>query len=237
MTDQYAGPVEHAGTVLLIHGGLWDNTGADWFWRRTGVVEGLEQRGFTVLAPDRIGRAANWTAEAAHLAGAVAETAADAAANAAADQGSPGDALTVLGGSFGCAAAVRLALDHPGLAGRLVLAWPASLSDQFTAIRVRADLSRQGARRSVLDALLGGQTLPSATDAELRTLTIPVAVVPSSPPNPLHPRSAVDALLRLLPSAVELPGTPEVPRPEFPPHLEAFLDAVTSFTRSGRGGR
>ena len=233
--------MEHAGTVLLIHGGLWENTGADWFWRRTGVVEGLERRGFTVLAPDRIERAANWTAEAAYLAAGVTEAAVDAAvdavADAAADRGSPGDALTVLGGSFGCAAAVRLALDHPGLAGRLVLAWPASLSDQFTAIRVRAGLTRQGARGSVLDALLGGQTLPSATDAELRTLTIPAAVVPSSPANPVHPRSAVDALLRLLPSAVELPGTPEAPRPEFPPHLESFLDAVTSFIQSGRGGR
>jgi pimeloyl-ACP methyl ester carboxylesterase len=222
--------VEHAGTVLLIPGGLWEDTGADWFWRRTGVVEGLERRGFTVLAPDRIGRAANWAVEAALLAEAVAEAVADTGADT-------GAALTMLGGSFGCAAAVRLALDHPGLAGRLVLAWPASLSDKFTATRVRANLIRLGARRSVLDALLGGQTLPSATDAELRTLAIPVAVVPSSPPNALHPRSAADALLRLLPSAVELPGTPEAPRPEFAPHLESFLDAVTSFIQNGRGGR
>jgi hypothetical protein len=126
---------------------------------------------------------------------------------------------------------VRLAVDYPGVAGRLVLAWPASLTDQFTAIRIRAELARQGARASVLDALLGTETLPSATDAELRTLGIPVAVVPSAPPNPLHPRSAVAALLRLLPSAVELPGTPEAPRPEFAPCLDSFLDAVSG----GRG--
>jgi hypothetical protein len=132
-------------------------------------------------------------------------------------------------GSFGCAAAVRLALVHPSLVGRLILAWPASLSDQFTAIRVRAELTRQGARGSVLNALLGTETLPSASDAELRTLGIPVAVVPSAPPNPLHPRSAVDAVLRLVPSAVELPGSPEAPRPEFPPHLESFLDAVSNW--------
>jgi pimeloyl-ACP methyl ester carboxylesterase len=209
--------VDDAGTVLLIHGGLWEDTGADWFWRRTGVVDGLAERGFTVLAHDRIGRAANWAAEAAHL------------ADVLTDEGPLSQPLTVLGGSFGCAAAVRLALDHPGLVGRLVLAWPASLSDQFTAIRVRAELTRQGARGSVLNALLGTETLPSASDAELRTLAVPVAVVPSAPPNPLHPRSAVDALLRLLPSAVELPGSPEAPRPEFPPHLESFLDAVSSW--------
>lgn len=204
-----------AGTVLLIHGGLWENTSAESFWGRTGVSDGLAARGFTVLAPDRLKRAASWTAEAAHLAAAVAS------------QGLLGESLTVLAGSFGCGAAVRLALDFPGLAGRLVLAWPASLTDQFAAIRIRAELSRQGARNSVLNTLLGTETLPSATDAELRTLAVPAAVVPSVPPNALHPRSAVDALLRLLPSALELPGTPEAPRPEFPPHLESFLDAVS----------
>jgi hypothetical protein len=35
--------------------------------------------------------------------------------------------------------------------------------------------------------------------------------------------------LRLLPQADELPGCPEPPRPEFPPHLDAFLAAVTAF--------
>jgi pimeloyl-ACP methyl ester carboxylesterase len=211
--------VDRAGTVLLIHGGLWESTGADWFWRRTGVAEGLEVRGFTVLAPDRISRAANWTAEAAHLAAVVAREA------------PLGEPVTVLAGSFGCAAAVRLVLDYPGLAGRLLLAWPASLTDQFTAIRIRAGLSRQGARGGVLDALLGTETLPGASDAELRTVDIPAAVVPSAPPNPLHPRSAVDALLRLLPAAVELPGSPEAPRPEFPARREEFLDAAADFAR------
>jgi pimeloyl-ACP methyl ester carboxylesterase len=205
--------------VLLIHGGLWENIGAEWFWGRTGVIEGLERRGFTVLAPDRLRQAANWTAEAAHLASAVA------------GDGPAREGLTVVGGSFGCAAAVRLALDYPGLAGRLVLAWPASLADQFTAIRIRAGLSRQRARGSVLDALLGTETLPSAADAELRGLGIPVAVVPSVPPNQLHPRSAVDALLRLLPSAAELPGSAEAPRPEFASRRESFLDAVAGFAR------
>ncbi len=110
-----------------------------------------------------------------------------------------------------------------------MLAWPASLGDQFTAIRVRAALSRQGARGATLDALLGAGTVPGASDAELGTLDTPVAIVPAVPPNPLHPRQAVDALLRMLPSAVELPGCPEAPRPEFPTYRDAFLDAVTGF--------
>jgi hypothetical protein len=203
--------------VLLVHGGLWEDIGADWFWRRTGVIDGLERRGFTVTAPDRLRRALDWSAEAGHLADAVR------------DSGLAGPSLTVLAGSFGCAAAVRLALDFPGLAGRLVLAWPASIADQFTAIRVRAGLSRLGADGKTLDALLGTGTLPSANDAELRGLGLPTGIAASVPPTPLHPRSAVDTLLRVVPSAVELPGSPEAPRPEFPPHREAFLDAVTAF--------
>lgn len=209
--------MERSGTVLLIHGGLWENIGAEWFWGRTGVIGGLEERGFTVLAPDRLRQATSWTAEAKHLADVVAR------------EELLGDSVTVVGGSFGCAATVRLALDFPGLAGRLLLAWPASVSDQFTAIRARADLTRQGARAAVVDALLGTETLPSATDAELRTLNMPVGVVRSLPPDPFHPRTTVDALLRILPSASELPASPEAPLPEFASYRESFLDTVAAF--------
>jgi pimeloyl-ACP methyl ester carboxylesterase len=201
-------------SVLLIHGGLWEDTGADWFWRRTGVIDGLAGRGFTVIAPDRLRRATSWSAEASHIAS-VPELA--------------DGPVTVVGGSFGCAVAVRLALDFPPLVGRLVLAWPASTADQFARIRFRAALARQGAPPAVLDALLGTETLPGATDDELRTLAGPTAVVPSAPPNPLHPRSAVDTLLRLLPSAVELPGYPETPRPEFESQLESFVETLAGF--------
>ncbi|MGD0706181.1 MAG: hypothetical protein ABSA02_40655 [Trebonia sp.] len=41
-------------SVLLIHGGLWENTGADWFWRRTGVVD---RRRVAHAGRDRAGRA------------------------------------------------------------------------------------------------------------------------------------------------------------------------------------
>ena len=177
---------------------------------------GLLSAGLTVIAPDRLHRAPSWAAEASHI---------------ASTPDLPAGPMTVVGGSFGCAVAVRLALDFPRLVGRLVLAWPASMADQFTRIRFRAALARQGAPAAVLDALLGTETLPSVTDAELRTLAIPVGVVPSVPPNPVHPRLAVDALLRLPPSAVELPGCPEAPRPDFAPHLEAFVAAVADFAR------
>ena len=202
-------------TLLLIHGGLWDDIGADWFWRRPGILAGFERLGFTVVAPDRLRRPASWAADAEHVLAAV-----------------PGGPVTVVGGSFGCSVAVRLAHDSPGRVSRMVLAWPASLGDQFAAIRMRASLARLGAPARVLNALVGSETLPSATDAELGTIAAPVGVIPAVPPDPFHPRGTIDALLRLLPSATELPGCPEAPRPEFPPHLESFLASVAGFAGS-----
>lgn len=57
-------------------------------------------------------------------------------------------------------------------------------------------------------------------------------MIPAVPPDPFHPRGTVDSLPRLLPSATELPGCPEAPHPEFPPHLESFLGSVASFAGS-----
>jgi len=200
-------------TLLLIHGGLWEDIGADWFWRRPGILAGFERLGFTVVAPDRLRRPASWAADAEHVLAAV----------------PGGEPVTMVGGSFGCSVAVRLALDSPGRVSRIVLAWPASLSDQFAAIRMRASLARLGAPARVLNALLGSETLPSATDAELAAVAVPVGVIPAVPPDPFHPRGTVDSLLRLLPSATELPGCPEAPRLEFPPHLDSFLASVAGF--------
>jgi pimeloyl-ACP methyl ester carboxylesterase len=202
-------------TLLLIHGGLWEDIGADWFWRRPGIIAGFERLGFTVVAPDRLRRPASWAADAGHVLAAV-----------------PGGPVTVVGGSFGCSVAVRLALDSPDRFSRIVMAWPASLSDQFAAIRMRASLARLGAPARVLNALLGSETLPSATDAELGTVAVRVGVIPAVPPDPFHLRGTVDSLLRLLPSATELPGCPEAPRPEFTPHLESFLASVAGFAGS-----
>jgi pimeloyl-ACP methyl ester carboxylesterase len=222
------------GTVLLIHGGLWEDVSADRFWGRTGVIDGLERRGLTVIAPDRLRRAPDWTTEARHIAQVVAGQV-DAPAGGAGAPHADGRPLTVVGGSFGCAVAVRMALEFPRLAGRLVLAWPAALADQFTTIRMRSGLSRAGARGATLNALLGTAAVPSATDAEVALLDLPVGIVPALPPGPLHPRSAVDALLRLLPSAVELPGCPEAHRPEFAPQLDGFLDVVAAFAEGSSG--
>ena len=65
-----------------------------------------------------------------------------------------------------------------------------------------------GASGTVIAALHGlrGRTLRGVRDEELAGLRQPVAVLPSAPANATHRRQTVDELLRLLPSAVELPG-------------------------------
>jgi pimeloyl-ACP methyl ester carboxylesterase len=201
-------------TLLLIHGGLWEaGMDAGRFWGQPGIVAALERRGFGVFAPDRGYRAASWASEASHLAALLL----------------PGAPVTVVAGSNGCSAAVRLALSCPGAVSGLVLAWPATAGDPVVDARDRAQLAAQGAPDEVIEALLSGRTLRGVTDEELGGLETPVGVLPSAFANPFHQRITVDALLGLLPGASELPACPEPPRPEFPPYLEAFADAVAGF--------
>jgi pimeloyl-ACP methyl ester carboxylesterase len=200
-------------TLLLIHGGLWEEgMDAARFWRQPGIVAALEHRGFGVLAPDREYRAASWASEASHLAAVL-----------------PGAPVAVVAGSNGCSAAVRLALSCPRAVSGLVLAWPATAGDRVVDAHDRAQLAAQGAPGEVIEALLSGRTLRGVTDGELGQLEMPVGVLPSAFVNPFHQRIAVDALLGLLPGASELPACPEPPRPEFPPYLETFADAVAGF--------
>jgi pimeloyl-ACP methyl ester carboxylesterase len=199
-------------TVLLVHGGLWEDMDAERFWHRPGIVAGLQRHGVRVLSPDRARRAPDWTAEAQHLTAAL-----------------PDHRVTVVAGSNGCSAAVRLTLTEPERVDRILLAWPATAGDPRVDSRIRRGLSELGAGPHVVGALLNGQTLRGATDDELASVTKPVGVLPSVPGNPPHQRRTVDALVRLLPKAVELPGCPEPPHPAFPPHVDSFVRTVAGF--------
>ncbi len=204
--------------ILLIHGGLWDDMDADGFWRRPGIVTGLRQRGIEVIAPDRPPRASSWAAEAEQLSAAL-----------------PADGpVTVVAGSNGCSAAVRLALALPDRIERLLLAWPATAGDPHVDARTRQGLTELGAAPHVVDALLTGGILRGVTDDELAGIATPVGVLPAVPENPFHQRRTVDALLRLIPGAVELPGCPEPPRPEFPPVASSFIGTVVAFALERR---
>jgi pimeloyl-ACP methyl ester carboxylesterase len=201
-------------TLLLVPGGFWEDMDAERFWHRPGVVAALQHRGLDVRTADRPHRAPSWTSEADHLAAAL-----------------PDHPVTVLAGSNGCSAAVRLALARPDRIERLVLAWPATAGDEKTDARMQSALAVLGATPQVADALLGGQTLRGARDDELAALGVPVGVLAAVPDNAVHQRRTVDALLRVVPGATELPGCPEAPRPEFPPHLHRFADAVADYIR------
>jgi hypothetical protein len=199
-------------TVLLIHGGLWEDMNAERFWREPGIVAGLQRHDIHVLAPDRAQRAPNWASEAQHLTAML-----------------PDQPVTVIAGSNGCSAAVRLALTEPERIERLLLAWPATAGDPQIDTRIRLGLTELGAQPHILDALLAGQTLRGTTDDELASINKPVGVLPSTPENPFHQRRTIDALLRILPQTVELPGCPEPPHPTFPPHAESFVNTAISF--------
>ena len=199
-------------TVLLIHGGLWEEMNAERFWHRPGIVAGLQHHGVHVLSPDRLRRPQSWTSEAQHLTRLL-----------------PDHPVTIVAGSNGCSAAIRLILTEPERVERLLLAWPATAGDSRVDTRTRLGLAELGANPHILDALLNGQTLRGTTDDELACITKPIGVLPSTPENPSHQRRTVDALLHILPTAVELPGCPEPPRPAFPPHADSFVRTVVRF--------
>ncbi|WP_198663288.1 alpha/beta fold hydrolase [Jiangella endophytica] len=200
-------------TLLLVHGGLWEpGMDAGAFWRRPGVVAALEERGFDVLAPDRSVRAPSWPIEAEHLAGTL-----------------PAQPVTVVAGSNGCSAAMRLALARPDAVARLLLAWPATAGDARIDARTAAALAAAGATPETVTALLAGETLRGVTEPELAGLTPQLGLVPADPPDPFHQRRTVDALATLVPGATVLPGCTESPRPDFGPDLDRFADAVAAF--------
>jgi pimeloyl-ACP methyl ester carboxylesterase len=199
-------------TLFLIHGGLWQDMDADLFWTRPGITPGLHARGYPVLTPDRLPQPPNWPAEADHLLPLL-----------------PDHPATVIAASNGCSAAVRLALTAPDRIDRLLLAWPATAGDPSVDTRTRQALTDLGVPPAVIEALLTGETLRGVTDAELATLPMPIAILPSVPDNPTHQRHTAEKLLTLLPHAAELPGSPEPPQPTFPPYLAQFLETVTDW--------
>jgi pimeloyl-ACP methyl ester carboxylesterase len=198
--------------LFLIHGGLWELMDAERFWRTPGIVAGLEAQGLTVFAPDRPQRPSGWDEEVAALSTSL-----------------PGEPVTVVGASNGCTAAVRLALAHPEVVERLLLAWPATGGDTSVDIRTQTGLLEAGAPGSVVKALLRAETLRGVKDEELAGLRIPVAVLPSVPESPSHQRKTVDALLKLIPGSRELAGSPEPPTQAFPAHKDELVATLAAF--------
>jgi pimeloyl-ACP methyl ester carboxylesterase len=193
------GPVS---TIVLVHGGLGAELDADRFWVRPGIVERLRGHGHRVHAPDRPHHTVSWPAQSAELL-----------------PGLPSGPLVVVGGSNGCTVAVRLTLALGARVSRLALCWPATAGDPAVDAVVPTRLA----------PLLVGESLRGVTDAELATLTMPVAVLPSVPSNRFHQRSTVDLLLARVPGSRELPGSPEPPTPTFPSFVDGFVASLVGF--------
>lgn len=204
--------------IVLVPGGLWEDVDAARFWTRTGVTDELAGRGQDVRLVDRLRRATSWPAEAAHLARQL-----------------PTEAVTVVAGSNGCSAAVRLAIDQPARVRRLVLAWPATAGDPDEDARTRARLVADGAAAHTVIALLDGGTLRGVTDAELAALAVPVAVVAAAPEDPAHQHRTVDALRATVPAATALSATPPPFHPAFADHVRTLVDEIATFASTGRG--
>jgi pimeloyl-ACP methyl ester carboxylesterase len=107
------------GTILLIHGGLFDPMTGERFWVAPGVAGDLAEAGYRVIVPDRRFspgrtstdfRALDWEVEARDLAVVLDDAGVERA--------------HVVGGSNGCWVAARLALRHPERIATLTLCWP-----------------------------------------------------------------------------------------------------------------
>ncbi|MEX0666883.1 MAG: alpha/beta hydrolase, partial [Acidimicrobiia bacterium] len=127
--------------LMLIHGGLYEPIGPSEFWHQPGIVVGLEEAGWRVVAPARLTAPSSWTEEVEHIFALV-----------------PFDPVrwSVMAGSNGCSVAVRLAVDNQGLVDRLVLCWPATAGDPDVDQRQLAPAE-----------MLRGETLRGVNDTEL----------------------------------------------------------------------
>jgi len=199
-------------SLLLIHGGLWDDMNAQRFWAESGVVTLLESRGHAVHAPDRLRHARNWISEADYLAAML-----------------PATPMVVVAASNGCSAAVRLALQRPERVKRLVLCWPATAGDAQVDESVRERMRAAGADKLTIDALLNGASLRGVSDAELKRLALDVGVLPAPSEHRFHQRRTTDRLLQLLPRGIELAASPGYWDPEFGARLPDYVATLESF--------
>ena len=203
--------MSRARPVVLVHGGLYQPIGPEEFWERPGVAPSLRRLGYSVLTPARLERPGSWQDDAAHLAQALAGTAAPVA---------------VVAASNGCSAALRLAFDRPGLVDQLVLCWPATGDDPSVEQAERARLAACGTDEATTARLLDGEHVRGVRPDELRGLQVPTVLVPAEPEDAGHQRATVATLRRLLPQAAVGLGTPPSPHEAFAGHLGALVSLL-----------
>ena len=202
--------------VVLVHGGLYEGMTSREFWADTGVLGELKSRHLRVLAPQRPAQPQSWDEERRSLLEAI-----DAAGY---------DRVALVGGSNGCSAAVRLAIENPDRVVRMMLAWPATVGDpvvdELLSIIITDEADDAAARE-----LLSGETLRGVTDAELGGLDLPVVVFPSLIENQVHQRHTLMGILANVPDSFLVQGSPEPPDDQFPEYRDTFISMVAEFAR------
>jgi len=195
-------------SVVLVHGGLYENVDPATFWGKSGIGSGLRAAGYQVVAPNRPERPRSWEAERDALV--VATTAATT------------PPVTIVAASNGCSAALRAVADVPKLAAHLILCWPATagIPEIDATIRQRV-LDVSGAPNA--DRLLAGETIRGLLDEELETIAPPVTIIPSEAHDPFHTSETVDRLVRRLPSVRVLEPIPPAVWPEFRHYRSRFV--------------
>lgn len=194
------------GALVLVHGGLYDGSTAEEWWGASGIVDALAARDLRVVVHRRPVAPSHWGDESAALA----ETVATA-----------GPLPVVVAAADGCSAALRLAVDRPGLIARIVAAWPTIAGDAVRDELLRACAVEQG-RADVVDDLTAGGTLRGLGDDELRSLTRPLVVWPTFPENQFHPASTITRLADLLPQPIVIGGSPLPTTPDFAAFVDGF---------------
>ncbi len=210
------GPVERL-PVILVHGGLYDETTPDEYWVSSGIGPALDQRIISYRMPRRPHRPADWFQESAALAAAI--------------EAEGWERVAIVAASDGCSAAVRLAIDHPTLVARLVLAWPVTTGDEVVDSLTSTMIEELGSTDAAKALLRGaspahGTTLRGVTDDELTSLSIPVVVWPTVPENQFHQGRTTTALLGRLARPILLAGGPEPSHSAFAAFLDAFVAMV-----------
>ncbi len=235
MTDPQRPPSSSTGRierlpVILVHGGLYDDRTAEEYWVASGVAAALDRRIIDYRLHRRPERPADWGEESACLAAAI--------------DAEGWDRVAVIGASDGCSAAIRLAIDHPEIVARLVLAWPATAGDPVVDALTRAVIEELGPPGAA-DALLRGAdpaprtTLRGVTADELAALSMPVVLWPTIPENQAHQGRTTTALAGQLAQPILLAGGPEPSHSAFASFLDGFVAMVVEVSivdeEDGRG--
>lgn len=204
--------------IVLVPGGFYDDpkvTATD-FWVSSGVAGALGRLGVEFTLHERPELPRSWTEEADALADTI--------------QRAGYERAGIVAGSNGCSAALRLVIEHPELAARTMLCWPATASDPVVDELARIIIT-DAHDADVASELLDGAPVRGVTADALAEITNECVIYPSLPENKIHQRATVFELLDVVPGSILVGGSPEPPDDAFGAFVDSFAAMVAAFSR------